>query len=496
MDAERSIGQRLITGFDGTEVTEELREAVKRCGIGNFILFRRNIMSGGQLQALCAGLWDLVEAETGLPPLIMTDEEGGSVSRLAGIAGETPCAMAVSETGKPENAWKIGSIIGQRLRAAGVNMNLAPVLDLFTDKANFSHGNRCFGSDPHMAGCYAGEYIRGLHEQGILCVGKHFPGVGDTSVDSHLALPVVDKPRESFEQLELIPFRKAMREGVDAIMSAHIMLPAYEKERVPATVSRSILTDLLRGELGYGGLLMTDSMEMHGVLDLFPVDEGTLRALNAGADMGMICHDLNMTRHVHGYLMEALNAGHMDAQDMHEHVERIVRFKQRLRRPDTDGHAFWTPEQERVVREIMGEAVQLFHCPEGQPLPVIGPDTVYAGYDAALISQAGDTSSLCGAQVLSRMLGGRWAGPEPALEQLMAAPVCVMVIWRTEDSLHLADMAEAMLENGKQVIVISMHVRERLRDFPDGAFKMAAWQYDRMSLEVLAEAMKRMFLRA
>ena len=184
-------------------------------------------------------------------------------------------------TGKTENAYQIGSIIGQELRAAGFNLNLAPVLDVCT-KPDSANGNRIFSAQPEEVAAFGRAYIQGLAHEGILATGKHFPGHGDTNVDSHFSLPVVQKDRETIEQTELVSFKAAIDSGIHAIMSAHVVYPSLDPACVPATVSRPILTGLLREQLGFKGLLLSDGMEMKAVMDLYGIEDAVWRALCAG----------------------------------------------------------------------------------------------------------------------------------------------------------------------------------------------------------------------
>ena len=283
------IGQRLVVGFDGLEVPPEYVELVKQYKVGNALLFRRNVKSYEQLKALCASLRELIVGETGIEPFIMIDEECGSVSRLADIAAETPCALAIGATGSTENACQIGRLIGEELRAVGINFNLAPVMDVLTNPAT-ALGNRSFASTPEKAGEFGAAYLRGVQETGVFACAKHFFGLGDSAVDSHLGLPILNKTAEEIEACELVSFRAAIGAGVKGIMSAHLVCPAFEPEGIPGTVSRKIMTGLLRDRLGFEGISLTDGMEMNAVMDLYGIEEGTRRALAAGVDMALICH--------------------------------------------------------------------------------------------------------------------------------------------------------------------------------------------------------------
>lgn len=240
------LGQRLAVGFDGYEIPQELRQLAEEYRIGNVILFRRNVHDREQLRKLCSDLTALILRCTGQPPLIMMDEECGSVSRLAAITGATPSAMAIGAAGDLSLARETGRLIGRELRSLGINMNLAPVLDVMINPRNRVIGNRAFGSDPMTVSRMACSYMEGLRSAGILACGKHFPGHGDTGVDSHVGLPCIEKSEDAIRRVELAPFRAAIAQGIPAIMSAHVVFPAFEPAHCPATVSRRVMTGLLR----------------------------------------------------------------------------------------------------------------------------------------------------------------------------------------------------------------------------------------------------------
>ena len=326
------IGQRLSVGFDGFTIPQEYADLIRTYKVGNVILFRRNVQSFAQLRALCDDLRRLIIAETGHEPFIMIDEECGRVSRLGHIATQTPSAMAIGATGNAEYAYQIGRLIGQELRASGPNFNLAPVLDCLTNPAA-AHGNRCFGVEPQKVAEFGVAYLRGLQETGVFACAKHFPGHGDTAVDSHLGLPVVEKPAEAIWQTELVSFQAAVNAGIKGVMSSHVVYTAFEPERVPATVSRNILTGLVRGQMHFEGILVSDGMEMNAVKDMFGIAEGTRRALAAGVDVALICHSAEEAAKTCEHLYQAYENGNLDVAETSWHYQHIVDCKKQLQPP-------------------------------------------------------------------------------------------------------------------------------------------------------------------
>lgn len=325
-DLER-IGQRLVTGFPGTALTPELVQVVKKYKIGNIILFRENIASADQLRTLCADLQTLIRSETGHDAFIMIDQEGGAVTRLPESCINVPGSMALAATGDPETTYLAGKLTGEELRSLGVNFNLAPSVDVNCNPANPIIGVRSYGDTPATVAKYAAGMIRGLQDGGVLCLAKHFPGHGDTSLDSHLTLPCVDKPRDELERMELAPFRAAIADGVPAIMTAHILFPALDDSGVPATMSRRIVTGLLRGEMSFTGLVTSDCMEMQAVQKFFGSVNGVLAAMNAGVDLVLLSHTTLLSGEAAKAAAEALQSGKLDRKEMEESVDRILAAK-------------------------------------------------------------------------------------------------------------------------------------------------------------------------
>lgn len=246
MDIREKIGQRLVFGFPGTTIPAEFAALVREYKIGNVILFRYNIESLPQLARLCADIQKLIRGATGRDAFITIDQEGGMVTRLPWDAVNVPGSMALAATGKPENAVLAAEITVRQLRGVGVNFNLAPDLDVNSNPMNPVIGVRSFGDDPQSVALFGTKAVEGYKNGGMLCCGKHFPGHGDTAVDSHIGLPCIEKTMDELEACELISFRAAIKAGIPAIMSSHILFPNIEPNGVPATMSRTIMHGRLR----------------------------------------------------------------------------------------------------------------------------------------------------------------------------------------------------------------------------------------------------------
>ena len=295
MDRRIMIGQKLVTGLPGTEMTDEFRRLVREYKVGNVILFKRNVESLPQLRRLCDEIQELVQHETGLPAFITIDQEGGMVNRLCPPAVLIPGAMALAATGDSENAYEAGLICGRELRRYGVNFNLSPVMDVNSNPLNPIIGGRSYGDSPELVSRFGSKMVRGLQDAGVYACLKHFPGHGDTDVDSHLGLPCIDKSIEELRQCELIPFAKGIRAGVRGVMTTHILFPQIEKSGVPATMSRTILQGILRDELRFDGLILSDCMMMQAISDHYGTVAGCCAAAKAGVDLIFVCHDNALT---------------------------------------------------------------------------------------------------------------------------------------------------------------------------------------------------------
>ena len=489
-DLRIRLGQRLGVGFDGPVIPDEFVRLVKEYKVGNVILFKRNVHSREQLTKLCADLRQLIRAETGFEPFIMIDEECGSVSRLGHIAGETPSAMAIGATGDPENARTVGRIVGERLRAVGVNLDLAPVLDCFTNQDNTVCGNRCFSSDPETVGRFGVAYTEGLQSTGVLACGKHFPGHGDTAVDSHLALPTIRKPMEAIRETELKPFEAAIRGGIASIMTTHILFPALDPE-VPATVSRRIMTGLLREELGFEGLIVSDAIEMKAVLNLFGIPDGTLRALNAGVDIALICHSPADGAAAMEYLESAVRDGRLSDENIQAGYQRVVGRKKLLPETTASAEGFGTPEQQAAAERIMEAGIRLLHAPEGQALPAIGAWTAVFGTKGRRNALVNDDIVFDAARAFTEAYGGRYMEQPPE----DAPDTALVFIGRHPDADQTVNAAIRLAERGTKVIAVSLFTPTCLRPLPDSVWKIAAWQYDSLAVRALAGWLAKKFRR-
>ena len=481
------IGQRLSVGFDGLTIPQEYVDLVRRYKVGNVILFRRNVGSFDQLRGLCTDLRELILRETGHTPYIMIDEECGRVSRLAHIATATPCAMAIGATNDTENAYRIGRLIGDELRAVGVNFNLAPVLDCLTNPAA-PHGNRCFAADPDKTADFGVAYLRGLQERGVLACAKHFPGQGDTLVDSHLGLPVIEKSAEEAERVELVSFRAAVEAGIRGIMSAHVVFPAFEPEHIPCTVSRNVITGLIRERMRFDGIILSDGMEMNAVKDMFGIPDGTRRALAAGVDIALICHSAPDAAATCEHLYAALENGGFNPGEAEARYRHIASCKERLLPPEGGIENFGSPEQRAFADRVMHRAVTVTWTPQAASLPPVGAHTAFLGVAARAESLASDDVPLNAAAECARVFGGPQIGLDDPLPA--GCDTAVVFLNKHPDQERAVDAANRLAAAGARVIAVSMNVPVYLRGVSDAVWRVEAWQYDELSLRAVIDLLK------
>ena len=327
MSIEQKVGQLVVVGFEGTRLNTEIRSLVSQHFVGGVTLFARNIQSIRQLARLTNDLQTLTqETEPRIPLFIATDQEGGWVARLKTGATVLPGNMALGATRSAELAEQAGRITAIELAAVGINLNFAPVMDVNNNPRNLVIDRRSFGECPDLVSRLGSAYITGLQRNGVLATAKHFPGHGDTTVDSHADLPTVGHGVERIRAIELKPFRAASEARVAAIMTAHIVYSALDADR-PATLSRPILTDLLRGELGFDGLIITDDMEMKAIDRRYRTGEAAVMAIEAGADIVLTLWTYENQVKVFNALISAVKNGRISEDRLDRSVGRILKYK-------------------------------------------------------------------------------------------------------------------------------------------------------------------------
>ncbi|MDA2923641.1 beta-N-acetylhexosaminidase [Acidobacteria bacterium AH-259-L09] len=313
---DRRVGTFFVVGFDGISMPSSLKRLCERRGLGGVILFDRNIESPGQLKRLTGQLQSL---SANGPLIISIDQEGGGFQRLKPphfTAFPPACEVGI------QTALDLGRRMGQELAELGINVDLAPVLDVNTNPHNPIIDERSFGSDPQLVAEVGRLFVKGLQEKGVLACGKHFPGHGDTDQDSHLTLPVVDHPIGRLRTVELVPFYELIEARLIAVMTAHVLYPALDST-LPATFSEMILSGLLRKELGFEGLIITDDMGMAGSLSQADLSEACIQAFAAGCDLLLVCEHHQRHEEIIEALGKAIDRSNALQKRARESLERL-----------------------------------------------------------------------------------------------------------------------------------------------------------------------------
>ena len=321
------IGQLLIGSIPGTTITPELRSLAREFSLGGVIWFARNIEAPEQVAELSL---DAQSLATEVPLWVSVDQEGGRVARLKAPFTVWPPMATLGRSGDPALAGRFAAALAAELKAVGITLDYAPVLDIHTNPKNPIIGDRALGETAEMVAKLGAAVVRGLQDNGVAACGKHFPGHGDTAVDSHLELPLVEHPPDRIRRVEAVPFREAIKAGVAFIMTAHILVPSLDEQR-PATLSRRIVYDLLRDELDFGGVILSDDLEMKAIAATYAVPEAAVQAIAAGCDGLLICSgDVELQARTLEALVHAVERGTIPYKRLEDAQQRLRRAKERF----------------------------------------------------------------------------------------------------------------------------------------------------------------------
>lgn len=340
-DRKRRAGQRLVVGLAGASLSDAERDFIHEVQPGGFVLFKRNVEEPGQVRELNRELRSLLDAS--VPPIRCVDQEGGRVQRVREPATLWPPMRFVGNVDRAAFTEEVGRALGREVRALGFDLDFAPVADVDSNPANPIIGDRAFSRRADRAGVHAAAFIRGMQAEGCIACAKHFPGHGDTATDSHLELPVVEKDPDELEEVELRPFAPCIAAGVGTVMTAHVLYPAWD-ELVPATMSRRILHRILRQDLGFRGVVVSDDLEMKAVRGRYPVDQQLRLASAATVDVFLVCSDLALA---------------------HESWETLIRLQEEDKAQEDaaiDAVKRWSALRTRFLKD----------APEPPPLSILG----------------------------------------------------------------------------------------------------------------------------
>jgi beta-N-acetylhexosaminidase len=318
------IGQLLVVGFDGAEVTPQVSSLLKRMQPAGVILFARNIKGPEQTWRLLRDCQKCVST----PLFTCVDLEGGHVDRFRDVLGPTPSSAEVFASGDRRLFRKHGQIIGENCRALGFNVDFAPVLDLAFEASRSVMRSRVASANARDTVAYAREFLSGLRAAGVLGCGKHFPGLGEGTLDSHHELPVIEKPLKKLWAEDLLPYR-TLRTQLPLVMISHAAYPLVTKDRTPASISKTWITDILRKRIGYRNLIVSDDLEMGGVLSAAPVGEAAVEHIRAGGDLCLICHRADHVTEAYDELVKTTEHDPKFAKRVAQSVRRVLAFKKK-----------------------------------------------------------------------------------------------------------------------------------------------------------------------
>ncbi|HEX3353505.1 MAG TPA: beta-N-acetylhexosaminidase [Terriglobales bacterium] len=355
-DPERSLGQLLIIGFDGTEMSPRIASLLTRLQPAGVILFARNITGGEQTYKLLKDC----QACVSTPLFTCVDMEGGRVDRFRNVIGAAPSAADVFVAGDRKLFRKHGKVIGESCRALGFNTDFAPVVDLAFEASRTVMSSRAVSADPKQAVIYAREFLAGLHSAKVGGAAKHFPGLGEANLDTHHELPSVNKSWKKLWAEDMYPYR-TMRRELPMILIGHANYPQVTQDSSPASLSKKWITDVLRKKIGYRGLIVSDDLEMGGVLKAAPIERATVEHIRAGGDLCLICHlEEYVTRSYEELLKEAKSDGKF-ARRARESVAGVLAFKKKSPALKRRAPAPTPKTLERLSRQIweFGEEVRM-----------------------------------------------------------------------------------------------------------------------------------------
>jgi beta-N-acetylhexosaminidase len=327
MSLDEKIGQLVVVGVDGFSMNDNINKLIKENKVGGVILFSKNVENSNQLVNLTNSI-KTSNAQNKIPLFISVDEEGGRVSRMPTEIKKLPSNKVIGKRNDGYFSYSIGKIIGEELKAFGFNMSFAPVMDINSNPANPVIGDRSFGNNVDIVNKLGIKTMEGIMDSNIIPVVKHFPGHGDTFVDSHVGLPLVNKDLTQLNDFELVPFKEAIKNNVDAIMVSHILFNKLDVD-FPASMSKVIITNILRENLKFQGVVITDDMTMGAIIKNYDIGDASVKSINAGSDLILVCHDFDNELKVINSLKVAVQNNIISEERLNESVYRILKLKEK-----------------------------------------------------------------------------------------------------------------------------------------------------------------------
>ncbi|KGN30303.1 beta-N-acetylhexosaminidase [Knoellia sinensis KCTC 19936] len=478
------------------------REVIQKYHLGGAIYFAwtDSVNNPQQIAGLSNGLQNAAltsDAKVDIPLVVAIDQEGGLVTRIGPPATQFPGSMALGAGGSTDNARAAARITGEELKAMGVNFNYAPVADVNVNPLNPVIGVRAFGSDPGQVSDMVGAQVMGYQDDaGISAAAKHFPGHGDTDTDSHVAFPIINHTKEEWEELDAPPFREAVARGTDIIMTAHVNFPALDDSGDPATVSKPVITGLLREELGYKGVVVSDALRMEGARQKYGDEELAVRALEAGVDLLLMTESMDVS---FNSIVDAVQSGRISKQELDDKLRRILSLKHKrglVTDPYVDVAAVsskvGTPENLAAAATITDATNTLIKNDDGVlPMAVGGKKVLVTGFGVSTTADLASELAERGAATTVRQTGtspsaATIAATVAATEGQDAVVVLTNRAWTSTAQQRLV---KQLLATGKPVVVVAVRDPYDIAHFTEAPTYLATYSYAPVSPPSLARVL-------
>ncbi|MBS7430231.1 beta-N-acetylhexosaminidase [Virgibacillus sp. 19R1-5] len=485
---DEKIGQLLMVGFNGTHLSSEIIELISEKKIGSVILFSRNIRSEGQIKSLTSAIQNIAQDSCHYHPiLIATDQENGVVSRLQHLT-PLPGNMALGAVNDLNITRKVSLATANALRQVGINMNLAPVLDVNNNPSNPVIGTRSFGENSNHVAKHGIAFLKGHQAEKVYVSAKHFPGHGNTSTDSHIELPVVSNSLEELKQIELRPFMEVIKNNVDSIMVNHVHYSSLDDSVTPASLSKNIVYRLLRNELGFEGVILTDCLEMNAISESVGVGGGAVKALQAGADMIMVSHTYEAQLEAISSIKQAVQKGTITIEQINRSVNRIFRLKSKY----SDIKTTIKINNEELSRLSYSKAISVVHhsgilpIKENEKISVIWvSDNSYTKAEDNQVKQLSVKAFIKNDIFCEHVVEN--TTPVKELEQVTNEAIKSEYILLLFNANAVSDSIQSMvnifLQKNRKLIVFALRSPYILSDFSSQVTKLAVYDFNQNAIQ-------------
>jgi len=487
MSLEEKVGQLFLVAVNGPGVSEKYKQHFLKHKLGNFICFAYDLKDYAFIRNLTDELQAITKESCGIPAFISVDQEGGMVTRVFSGATHFSSNMAVTASQMNSSVETMGHMVGKELRALGLNLNHAPSLDVNNNAENPIIGIRSYSDDPNVVARMGVDYIKGLQKGGVMANAKHFPGHGDTSMDSHHELPTIPHGLDRLNELELIPFKEAIKNGVDSIMTAHIIFKLIDP-KYPATLSEKIITGFLREELGFEGIVVSDCMTMNAIKEGYTTAQGCVIALNAGIDLLCLNATEELQTECYNKVLNAVKSGELPLAKVDKAVARILKHKEKynLTTPAPAPLEIY-PEHEKLADEISKKAITLVYDNKNllpikdkkimaiSPMPVRTAITDDA--DSSLQSFAKQASTEFNCPFKETGINPDTEEIQEILEAAKDFNIILLASYHALTNPGQTSLFNALKSADKQVILVTLHLPYDMLKMPNADASVAAYEY-------------------